>query len=59
VFGLSNALWLLFLARIIAGTTAATIPVAQAYVADVTTVKERLKYLAWTSAAGGLAFIVG
>lgn len=59
VFGLANVLWLLFLARIIAGTTAATIPVAQAYVADVTTAKERLKYLAWTGAAGGLAFIVG
>jgi DHA1 family tetracycline resistance protein-like MFS transporter len=59
VFGLANVLWLLFLARIIAGTTAATIPVAQAYVADVTTAKERLKYLGWTSAAGGLAFILG
>ena len=45
VFGLANVLWLLFLARIIAGTTAATVPVAQAYVADVTTAKERLKYL--------------
>ncbi len=59
VFGLANVLWLLFLARIIAGTTAATVPVAQAYVADVTNERERLKYLGWTSAAGGLAFIVG
>jgi DHA1 family tetracycline resistance protein-like MFS transporter len=59
VFGLANVLWLLFLARMIAGTTAATVPVAQAYVADVTTEKQRLKYLGWTSAAGGLAFIVG
>ena len=58
-FGLANALWLLFLGRMIAGTTAATVPVAQAYVADVTTEKQRLKYLGWTSAAGGLAFIVG
>jgi DHA1 family tetracycline resistance protein-like MFS transporter len=59
VFGIANVLWLLFLARMIAGTTAATVPVAQAYVADVTNEKERLKYLGWTSAAGGLAFIVG
>jgi DHA1 family tetracycline resistance protein-like MFS transporter len=59
VFGLANVLWLLFLARMIAGTTAATVPVAQAYVADVTTEKQRLKYLGWTAAAGGLAFIVG
>jgi DHA1 family tetracycline resistance protein-like MFS transporter len=59
VFGIANVLWLLFLARMIAGTTAATVPVAQAYVADVTNEKERLRYLGWTSAAGGLAFIVG
>jgi DHA1 family tetracycline resistance protein-like MFS transporter len=59
VFGLANVLWLLFLGRMIAGTTAATVPVAQAYVADVTSEKQRLKYLGWTSAAGGLAFIVG
>lgn len=59
VFGVANVLWFLFLSRMIAGTTAATVPVAQAYVADVTTEKERLKYLGWTSAAGGLAFIVG
>jgi DHA1 family tetracycline resistance protein-like MFS transporter len=43
----------------LAGMTGATVPVAQAYVADVTGEKQRLKYLGWTSAAGGLAFIVG
>jgi MFS family permease len=59
IFGVANVLWLLFLGRMIAGTTAATVPVAQAYVADMTTAKQRLKYLGWTSAAGGLAFIVG
>lgn len=58
-FGMANALCLLFLARMMAGTTAATVPVAQAYVADLTNEKQRLKYLGWTSAAGGLAFIVG
>ena len=59
VFGFANVIWLLFLGRMIAGTTAATVPVAQAYVADVTTEKQRLKYLGWTGAAGGLAFIAG
>ena len=59
VFGLASVLWVLFLARMIVGTTAATVPVAQAYVADVTTEKQRLKYLGWTSAVGGLAFILG
>ncbi len=32
VFRVSQALWLVFAARMIAGTTAATVPVAQAYV---------------------------
>lgn len=36
VFGVAQVLWLLFAARMLAGTTAATGPVAQAYVADVT-----------------------
>jgi MFS family permease len=59
IFGVSNVLWLLFISRMLAGTTAATVPVAQAYVADMTTEKQRLKYLGWTGAAGGLAFITG
>ncbi len=59
IFGAANLLWLLFLGRMLAGTTAATVPVAQAYVADVTSERTRLKYLGWTGAAGGLAFIMG
>ncbi|MGE5637844.1 MAG: MFS transporter [Chloroflexota bacterium] len=59
IFGVANVLWLLFLSRMLAGTTAATVPVAQAYVADVTTAKERLKYIGWTGASAGLAFITG
>lgn len=59
IFGVANVLWLLFLGRMLAGTTAATVPVAQAYVADVTMAKQRLKYLGLAGAAGGLAFITG
>jgi DHA1 family tetracycline resistance protein-like MFS transporter len=59
VFGLANALWLLFVARMIAGSTAATVPVAQAYAADVTTKKDRIKYLGLLGAAAGLAFVLG
>ncbi len=43
----------------LSGTTAATVPVAQAYVADVTTKEQRLKYLGLLGAAAGLAFIFG
>lgn len=59
VFGLANVLWLLFLARMIAGTTAASVPVAQAYAADVSMKKDRIRYLGLLGAAAGLAFIFG
>lgn len=59
VFGVAQAIWLLFLGRMLAGTTAATVPVAQAYVADVTTPNQRLRYLGLLGAAAGLAFILG
>ncbi len=59
VFGAANAIWLLFLGRMLSGTTAATVPVAQAYVADVTTKTDRLRYLGLLGAAAGIAFILG
>ena len=59
VFGTAQVLWLLFVGRMLAGTTAATVPVAQAYVADITTEKERLRYLGLLGAAAGVAFIMG
>ena len=42
IFGAAQVLWLLFLGRMLSGTTAATVPVAQAYVADVTTKFEQM-----------------
>lgn len=59
IFGASQAIWLLFLGRMLAGTTAATVPVAQAYVADVTSQENRLRYLGFIGAGAGLAFILG
>ncbi len=59
LFGAAQAIWLLFLGRMLSGTTAATVPVAQAYVADVTTKNARLRYLGLLGAAAGLAFIFG
>jgi DHA1 family tetracycline resistance protein-like MFS transporter len=59
LFGISRSIWLLFVARMMAGTTAATVPVAQAYVADITTEKGRLKYLGLLGAAAGTAVIIG
>ena len=59
VFGSAQVLWLLFVGRMLAGTTAATVPVAQAYVADITSKEDRLRYLGLLGAAAGIAFIMG
>lgn len=59
VFGSANIIWLLFLGRMLSGTTAATVPVAQAYIADVTTPNNRLRYMGLLGAAAGIAFILG
>lgn len=59
LFGSAQSIWLLFLGRMLSGTTAATVPVAQAYVADVTTTKTRLRYLGLLGAAAGIAFVMG
>ena len=59
VFGVGGAVWVLFLGRMISGTTGATVPVAQAYVADVTAPNQRLRYMGVVSAAAGVAFILG
>ena len=49
----------LFITRIGAGIAAGTIPTAQAYIADVTSVKTRAKGMALIGAAFGLGFTFG
>jgi MFS family permease len=49
----------LFITRIGAGIAAGTIPTAQAYIADVTSVKSRAKGMALIGAAFGLGFTFG
>lgn len=59
LFGVARSLVLLFLSRILAGGMAATIPVAQAYVADVTPAEDRARSMGMLGAMLGLGFIVG
>src|SRR5205085_1547129 len=62
LFGLATvwkSLAWLFVARIGAGIAGATIPAAQAYVADVTSLKNRAKGMALIGAAFGLGFTFG
>lgn len=59
VFAFANSLGILFLSRIMAGIGGATVPVAQAYIADVTPPERRAGNLGLIGAAFGLGFIFG
>lgn len=60
MFGLAKTLPMLFAARILAGIlSSATLPTAQAYIADSTTIEDRAKGMGLIGAAFGLGFIFG
>lgn len=59
LLGFANALWMLFVSRIIDGLTGGNLSVAQAYISDVTDEKSRSKGLGMIGAAFGLGFIIG
>ena len=56
---LRQSLWLLFVSRIGAGIAGATIPTAQAYIADTTSLDQRARGMALIGAAFGLGFTFG
>ena len=59
IFAFAHSLWLLFLARALAGLFGGNISIAHAYIADVTKPSERSKGMGLIGAAFGLGFIVG
>ncbi len=60
IFGLAQSLSLLFVARILAGIlSSASLPTAQAFIADSTTPENRAKGMGLIGAAFGLGFIFG
>lgn len=59
VMALAPTLSWLFLGRVISGITAASVPAASAYIADVTPEEKRAKAFGILGAAFGLGFIVG
>jgi DHA1 family tetracycline resistance protein-like MFS transporter len=58
-FGLASTLSMLFLGRVLMGIFGATIPTAQAAVADVTAPEDRARGMGLIGAAIGLGFILG
>ncbi|NIM51206.1 MAG: MFS transporter [Gemmatimonadales bacterium] len=59
VFGFAVNIWMLFLSRVIQGLGGGTTGVLQAYVADVTEPKDRVKALGWLSSATGAGVMIG
>jgi MFS transporter, DHA1 family, tetracycline resistance protein len=59
IFGLANALWMMFLGRIIDGITGGVISTAQAYIVDISKPEDRSKNFGLIGAAFGLGFILG
>ncbi len=59
LLGFANALWILFLSRIIDGLSGANLSTAQAAVADSTDEKNRTQGLGLIGAAFGVGFILG
>ena len=60
LFGLATQLWMLFFARTMAGIlSAAALPTAMAYIADITRPEDRAKGMGVLGAAFGLGVIIG
>ncbi|MFN6528123.1 MFS transporter [Nostoc sp. ChiSLP03a] len=57
--GLSSSLWMLFVARSLAGIMGANLSVAMAYMADITTSENRSRGIGMLGAGIGLGFIFG
>jgi len=59
ILGCSHSLTTVFVARIVEGVTAGNISVAQAYMSDITSEKERTKAFSLIAAAFGIGFLIG
>lgn len=59
IVGAATTLWMVFLGRIIDGITGGNISTAQAYIADVTSQKNRAKGMGLIGAAFGIGFTFG
>ncbi len=59
MLALSTNIYYLFLARIVAGITGASISTAMAYMADVSTPEEKAKNFGLIGAAFGIGFVIG
>ena len=59
IFAKANVLWILVISRVFSGIGSANIGAAQAYIADISTPKDRAKSMGLLGAAFGLGFVFG
>lgn len=59
IFGLAEAIWLLFASRLVQGSGGGITGVVQAYVADAVEPEERTKALGWLTAATSAGVMIG
>jgi MFS transporter, DHA1 family, tetracycline resistance protein len=59
IFSAASTIFLIFVARMVAGIGSANISVANAYIADVTPIEKRAKSMGIIGAAFGLGFVFG
>lgn len=59
IFGFADALWLLFLSRVVQGAGGGTTGVAQAYVTETVKASRRAQALGWLSAATSAGVAIG
>ncbi len=59
IFAFARDLWVLYLARVLAGLFGASIATASAYISDITPKEKRSKGMALIGVAFGLGFVVG
>ncbi|MBN1502486.1 MFS transporter [Candidatus Woesearchaeota archaeon] len=59
ILGFANSLWMIFLSRIVDGMLGSNFTIAQAYLSDISTKKERSRVFAISGVAFGFGFLVG
>ena len=59
ILAYANALWIIFLSRVIDGLTAGNLSLAQAYISDVTKPEDRAKSFGLIGIAFGMGFLIG
>ncbi len=59
ILGFANSLWMLFLSRIVDGLLGSNFTIAQAYLSDISSKKNRSKVFGLSGAAFGFGFLIG